>query len=115
MPTSLCKTYRSITADLLSPAFDDPVSLERPGRLHLPLKWIGRSAHAGCPLCTCLIASADTSFLTQTVVEGTRVQLRRAIIDPNQAIVMSVDLDDVSHTYFSRIPAHLCKFALEPY
>jgi hypothetical protein len=88
--------------------------MERPGWLHLPLKWIERSAHAGCPLCTCLIASADPSFLPEAVLECTRVKLSRAIIDPKQAIIMSVDMDDVSHTYFSRIPSNLCKSALEP-
>jgi hypothetical protein len=115
MPTSLCGACRSIIADLFSAALDDPVSIERPGWSHLPLKWIERSAHAGCPFCTCLIAGADPAPFLEAVLECTRVRLKRALIDLNQAIVMSVGLDDVSHTYFSCIPAQLCKFAVESY
>jgi hypothetical protein len=89
--------------------------MRHPVLLHLPIKRIERSAHAGCPLCTCLIANAETSWLPEAVLECTRVQLSRAIIDPKQAIVMSVGSDDVSHTYFSRIPSYVCKSALEPH
>jgi hypothetical protein len=109
MPTLLCRACRSINPDLFSPAFDDLAFMRGPESSHLPVKWIERSAHLGCPLCTCLIASAQTSWLPEAILETTPVKLRRAIIDQKQAIMMYVGLDDVSHTCFSRIPSDLCR------
>lgn len=55
-----------------------------------PPKLIERSAHAEWPLCTCLIASADSSFFPEMFLECTQIELKRAIIDLDQAIVISL-------------------------
>lgn len=110
MPSPLCDACRRINADFFSPAFDNSGSMQGPVSLHLPINWIKRSADAGCPLCTCLIASAQTDWLPEAILETTQVELRRAIIDSQQALSMYVGWDDVSHTSFFRIPSTLCKF-----
>lgn len=72
MPISLCRTCLSSDADLFSAALDDPVCMDRPGWLHSPQ------------------SSADPRLLPETLFECTQVQLKRAIIDLNQAIVISL-------------------------
>lgn len=115
MPSSLCDVCRQIDADFFSPAFDNAGSMQGPYLLHPPINHIRKSAHAGCPLCTCLISSAQTDFLPMEVLESTPVVLRRAIIDQQQAVAMYVGFDDISHTYFSRIPSAFCKYFLKYY
>jgi hypothetical protein len=101
---SLCDACRRIDPDIFSPAFDGAEFMQGPAVLHLSVEWIRKSARAGCPLCTCLIASAQVDELPRTILETRQVILRRATIDSQQALSMFVNMDNVSHTYFFRIP-----------
>jgi len=63
MAQSLCAVCSSIDRVLFSSAFDNVGYMQGPELLHQSINWIRRSAGAGCPLCTCLIASAQTDWL----------------------------------------------------
>jgi hypothetical protein len=102
---SLCEVCCAIDPKFFSPQFDNAEFMQGPEVVHLPINWIRRSAREGCPLCTCLIADASVDWLSESLLETKHVVLRRAIIDSHIALAMSVDLDDVSHTYFFRIPS----------
>lgn len=112
---SLCDACGRIDPSFFSPAFDNAEFMQGPAVLHLPVNWIRKSARAGCPLCTCLIANAQVDWLPSTIRETRQVTLRRATIDSQQALALFVDMDDVSHTYFFRIPSIWCKYILKRY
>jgi hypothetical protein len=110
---SLCDVCSRIDPDLFSPAFDNAYFMQGPAVLHLPVGWIRKSALAGCPLCTCLIASADVDWLSRTILGTKQVILSRATIDPQQSLVLSLGTDDISRTYFFRVPPIWCKYILK--
>jgi hypothetical protein len=112
---SLCDACGRIDPDIFSPAFDNTEFMQGPMELHLPVEWIRKSARAGCPLCTCLVASAQVDWLPRPILETRQVILRRATIDSQQALGLFVDMDDVCHTYFFRIPPTWCKYILKRY
>jgi hypothetical protein len=112
---SLCDACGRIDPDIFSPALDNAEFMQGPAVLHLPVAWIRKSARAGCPLCTCLISSAQVDWLPRTILETKQVILRRATIDSQQALALFVDMDDISHTYFFRIPPTWCKYILKRY
>lgn len=97
---SLCEACRAIDPKFFSPQFDNTEFQVA----HLPINWIRRSARDGCPLCICLITSASVDWLPEAQLETRCVILRRTTIGPHVALAMCVGLDDVSHTYFFRIP-----------
>jgi hypothetical protein len=101
---SLCEACRAINPRFFSAEFDNAEFMQGPEVAHLPINSIRRSARDGCPMCICLIASADVDWLPDKLLETRQVVLRRAIIDHYQALQMCVDMDDVSHTYFFRVP-----------
>jgi hypothetical protein len=102
---SLCKTCRSIDPDFFSFAHDDLEIGQGPEISYASVNNIVKSARSGCPLCICMIAGADTDWLDRTVLEHIPVVLRRATIDSHVALAMYVGMDDVSHTYFFRVPS----------
>jgi hypothetical protein len=89
--------------------------MQGPAVPHLPVNQIRENASDGCPFCTCLIANAEVDWLLSTILETRQTTLRRAIIDSQQALALSVDMDDVSHTHFFRIPSIWCKYILKQY
>jgi hypothetical protein len=110
---SLCDFCSRIDPDFFSSAVDNADFMQGPEVLRLPVGWIRKSARAGCPLCTCLIASAGVDWLSRTILETKGAILRRATIDPQHALALSLGRDDVSHTYFFRIPPIWCKYTLK--
>jgi hypothetical protein len=112
---SLCDACGRIDPDIFSPAFDNTEFMQGRTELHLPMEWIRKSARDGCPLCTCLIASAQVDWLPRPILETRQVILRRATIDSQQALGLFVDMDDICHTYFFRIPPIWCKYILKRY
>ena len=56
------------------------------------------------------MASAQTDFLEDPpLLDCEQTTLKRAVIDPYQAIVLRIGMDDISHTYFFRAPPACCK------
>lgn len=117
MPSQLCHACRRIPASFFSPEHDDSFfSLEHDGTWFYhgpevslqPLNSMRRAASSGCPLCRVLIARVDhsnaCSFLPLDVLERHPVRLRRAITDPHQGIGLWIDMDNISHSTFFRVP-----------
>jgi hypothetical protein len=96
---SLCAVCQSIDHDFFSLA---PDKEKIP---HLSIDSIQMNARAGCPLCTCLMDGADVTYMVDSPsLSKIPVDLRRATIDAEQALAMCIGRDDISHTYFFRIP-----------
>lgn len=56
-----------------------------------------------CPLCTVFTTSVNLSFAPH-LAEIAPIRLVRAMTDPHQSVQLVVDLDDVSRTFFYRVP-----------
>ncbi|KAH4001733.1 hypothetical protein HBI95_033530 [Parastagonospora nodorum] len=95
---SLCAVCQSIDHDF-SPAHDNGEIM------HLSIDSIETNARAGCPFCTCLMDGTDVTYIADSPwLSKIPVVLRRATIDAEQALAMCIGIDDLSHTYFFRIP-----------
>lgn len=103
---SLCAVCQSIEHELFSPVHDNARIGQGPEVMHLPINSIKVNARAGCPVCTCLIAGSDTDWMAGSPrLRDVPVVLRRVTIDSQQALAICIGMDDVSHTYFFRVPA----------
>lgn len=50
------------------------------------------------------MASADASFVPEQELYTHAIELRRAMIDPEQSFQLCIGMDDFSRTFFFRVP-----------
>lgn len=104
MPPQLCRTCLSIPPYFWAEDLDAQGFPWGPYVKLQPYRSLEASAAAGCPLCSVLIRSAQVDWLGEQILRRTPVTLSRACLDSHQGICLAVDLDDISHTTFYRVP-----------
>ncbi|EUC36784.1 hypothetical protein COCCADRAFT_33950 [Bipolaris zeicola 26-R-13] len=101
MPQPSCKTFQKISGDFFSTRYDNDYSHP------IPLTSVAQARNCaswGCPFCTILMANADPSFYPEEFLYTHDMNLRRAMVDPEQAFQLFIGNADVSHTFFYRVP-----------
>lgn len=109
--TNLCSYCQHLELSLFRQENDGQnLPLHGPELLLRPYAVMRRFAQQGCELCTILTANSQCNDLPFWALNFQPIRLRRAMISSDQAVTAYIGLDDISTTYFSRIPSPWSKF-----
>lgn len=96
-----------------------------PQARHWPVNLLKESATRGCPLCVILAGTVNANWLSEDLRQTRFTSLHRGVIDPHAncapetlqiaeispkcSFALHVDLDDISHGVFFKIPKPWCR------
>lgn len=104
MAPKLCASCRKMPLELFHEENDAQGITGGPELMCPPLNQMKRNAALGCDLCKILTIHTNVSNFPPQLLELQPVRMRRAIIGAQQAVTAYIGADDISITYFSRVP-----------